>query len=119
MIDFREKFEGLVEELRDERQGMQAKMHAAKLDAQQGWDKVEERFEQIKGNKDEFIVKTHLAKMDMLDEWKKVERQLEQLKSRASHFTEASEDKLSETWETAKDLGDEIREGLTKIRSQF
>jgi len=119
MMDFREKFESLVEELRDERQGMQTRMHAAKLDAQQGWDKVEERFEQIKGNKDELIVKTHLAKMDMLDEWKKVEQQLEQLKSRASHFTEESEDKLSETWETAKGLGDEIREGLTKIRSRF
>ena len=119
MMDFREKFEDLVDELRDERQGMQAKMHTAKLDAQQGWDKVEERFEQIKGNKDELIVKTHLAKMDMLDEWKKVERQLEQLKSRASYFTEVSEDKLSETWETAKNLGDEIRDGLTKIRSRL
>jgi len=99
--------------------GCKLKCIPAKLDAQQGWDKVEERFEQIKGNKDELIVKTHLAKMDMLDEWKKVERQLEQLKSRANHFTETSEDKLSETWETAKDLGDEIREGLTKIRSRF
>jgi len=119
MMNFREKFEGLVEELRDERHGMKAKMHAAKLDAQESWDKVEERFEQIKGNRDELRVKTHLAKMDMLDEWKKVEQQLEQLKSRASYFTEVSEDKLSETWETTKDLGDEIRDGLTKIRSKL
>ena len=37
-MNFREKFEGLVEELRDERHGMKAIMHAAKLDAQESWD---------------------------------------------------------------------------------
>lgn len=115
MIDLKEKFTNLVEELKAEKKDLEIKLQIAKLDMEEGLENLEEKY----ANKDEWRVRMHLAKLEMEEEWDKVEEQLDDLKSKAGNLVNVPEEKLHEGWETARKLGEEVKQGIAKIRDKF
>jgi hypothetical protein len=115
MIDFKEKFANLMQELKDEKKDLEIKLQVAKLEMQEGWEGLQEKY----ANKDEWRVRMHLAKLEMEEEWDKLEEKLEGMKEKAGELVDVSEDKLHDGWETAKKLGDEVKEGIAKIREKI
>ena len=115
MIDLKEKFTHLVEELKDEKKELEIKLQVAKLEVQEGWENLEEKY----ADKDEWRVRMHLAKLEMEEEWDKVEEKLEGLKEKAGELVDVSEDKLHEGLEAAKKIGSEIKQGISKIREKI
>ncbi len=115
MIDLKEKFSNLVEELKEEKKDLEIKLKIAKLEVEEGWEKLEEKY----GNKDEWRVRMHLAKLEMEEEWDKIEEKLDDLKHKASGLVDSSEEKLHEGWEAARKLGEEVKQGIAKIRDKI
>ncbi len=115
MIDLKEKFAKLVEELKDEKKELEIRLQVAKLEAEEELEHLQEKY----ANKDEWRVRMHLAKLEMEEEWDKVEEKLGHLRDKAGTMIDASEDKLHEGWELAKKLGEEVREGIAKIREKI
>lgn len=115
MVDVKQAMHKLVEELSDEKKDLEIKLQVAKLELEDEFDELQEKY----ANKDEWRVRMHLAKLELEEEWDKLEEKLEQLKTKAGKVTDASEEKLQEGLELAKSLGDEIKQGLGKIRDKI
>ncbi len=115
MIDLKQKFAHLIEELKEEKKDLEIKLQIAKLDLEEGVEHLEEKY----ADKDEWRVRMHLAKLEMEEEWDKVEEKLEGLKHKAGELVDASEDKLHEGWEAARKLGEEVKQGIAKIRDKI
>ena len=115
MIDLKEKFSQLVQELKDEKKELEIKLQVAKLDVLEGWENLEEKY----ADKNEWRVRMHLAKLEMEEEWDKLEEKLEGLKDKSGELVDISEDKLQEGLEVAKKIGGEIKQGLIKIKGKL
>ena len=115
MIDLKEKFANLVEELKDEKKELEIRLQVAKLELEEEFEEVKDKY----ADKDEWRVRMHLAKLEMEEEWDKIEDKLSYLREKAGPLIDASEDKLHEGMELAKKLGGEIRQGIAKIREKI
>ena len=115
MIDLKEKLSTLVEELKEEKKDLEIKLQIAKLEVEEGLENLEEKY----ANKDEWRVRMHLAKLEMEEEWDKIEEKLEHLKGKTSELVDVSEEKLQEGWALAKKLGDEVKQGISRIREKM
>lgn len=125
MIDWKEKFDGLVSELNEEKLELKSKLQLAKIEALEGWDKIEEKFkldekyEELKQDKDELRVRMHLAKLELLEEWDNIEDKLHVVKQKADELGDTSEEKLKDGWDLARNAGNEVKQGFAKIRDKF
>lgn len=115
MIDLKEKFANLVEELKDEKKELEIRLQVAKMELEEDFEEVKEKY----ANKDEWRVRKHLAKLEMDEEWDKIEEKLAHLRGKAATLVDASEDKVHEGVELAKKLGGEIKQDIAKIREKI
>lgn len=115
MIDLKEKFANLVEELKDEKKELEIRLQVARLELEEEFEEVKDKY----ADKDEWRVRMHLAKLEMEEEWDKIEDKLSHLREKAGTLIDASEETLHEGVELAKKLGDEIRQGIAKIREKI
>ncbi len=81
-------------------------------------NKIEALWNKLKEERDELRVQTHLAKLEALEEWDKVEEKLEQIKAKAGHAVEGTEEAAEHALESARHLGEEVRELIGKLRSK-
>lgn len=113
MLDVKSTFHKLIDELDDEKRELMNKMHTAKLDGLEGWEKVEHLFSQhLEEGKQTFRAKSHLAKLNLLDGWDKVVDKLDE--------TKPSIDELRVRAHLAKlemlDEWDEVEDKMIKLK---
>lgn len=144
----KEKVQALVEELKEEKDEARVNLHLAKMEALEKLDDLDETVDSVmshldaekdelvkkvetsknavldglenltgkadglKFDRDELRVRMHLAKLEMLEEWDKMDERFSSLRGNVSEVTD-------EVLDTAKNIGSDIREGLSKIRSKL
>ena len=133
MMSIRTGIDKVLSELREEKDALKVRMHLAKLEALEGWDKVEEVFEDLKEEKDVARVKMHLVKLEALEGLDKLTEKLgdvtpekEDIRVRM-HLAKLGlleewdelEDKMHHMKEKAVDLGDEVKAGIQRLKSRL
>jgi len=80
---------------------------------------IDKMLNEYKKERDELKLKLHLAKLDITDEWENLESKIEHLSNKTREFKNATSDASQDIGAAAKLLGEEIGEGLKKIKQHF
>lgn len=73
----------------------------------------------LEQERDELRLQAHLAKAEAREELAGLDVKLAELRERAARIDDEARDVLEDIGVKARDLGDEIKAGYTRIRDQF
>ncbi len=79
-------------------------------------ERLREMLAKLEQERDELKVRMHLGKAEAREEWEKMEVRIGELRSRLDKAGDEAGDVMEDVGAAAKLLGDEIREGLSRIR---
>lgn len=82
-------------------------------------ERLREMLEKLEQERDALKVRAHLGKAEARDEWEKMEGRIAELRSRVDRAGDEAGDVMEDVGAAAKLLGEEIREGLTRIRKSL
>lgn len=82
-------------------------------------ERLQSLLQRLETERDELKVKIGLAKMEAKEEWEELEGKLDRLRGRMKRLREEADDSSEDIGEALELLGDEIREGFSRIRKLF
>jgi len=82
-------------------------------------ERLREMLEKLEQERDELKVRAHLGKAEAREEWEKMEGRIAELRSRVDRAGDEAGDVMEDVGAAAKLLGEEIREGFTRIRKSL
>jgi gamma-glutamyl:cysteine ligase YbdK (ATP-grasp superfamily) len=82
-------------------------------------DRLNALVSRLEQERDELMLQAHLAKAEAREELAGLDAKLADLKQRAARIDDEAREVLEDIGVKAKDLGEEIKAGYTRIRSQF
>lgn len=82
-------------------------------------EKLQSLLQRLETERDELKVKIGLAKLEAKEEWEELEGKLDRLRGRMKRLKEEADDSSEDIGEALELLGDEIREGFSRIRKLF
>ncbi len=82
-------------------------------------DLIEELWQDLKQKRDELRVQIELGKAELQDEWHEMEKKLSSLETKIDPALKEAGDVADDVWEAAKLLGEEIKEGFTRIKNRL
>lgn len=82
-------------------------------------EKLQRLLQRLEKERDELKVKVGLAKLEAREEWEELEEKLDGLRGRMKRIREEADDTSEDIGEALELLGDEIREGFSRIRKLF
>jgi hypothetical protein len=80
---------------------------------------VHDLLEKLREERDELNVQMHLAKAEIHDEWSKLEPKWDHFRDRATAVSKSAEEASEDAGVALRLLGDELRNGYTKIKDSF
>ena len=81
--------------------------------------RAQEMISALKQQRDELAVRIHLAEAEVKKEWDRLDDKLNQLSHRFDPLKDAVGETADDVWESLKLLGDEVKEGFTRIRKSL
>ena len=82
-------------------------------------DGLQSLLKRLEAERDELKVKIGLARLEAREEWQELEGKLDRLRGRLKRLKDEADDSSEDIGEALELLGDEIREGFSRIRSLF
>jgi len=80
---------------------------------------LQELLQRLEEERDELKVKFGLAKLEAREEWQELEGKLDGLRGRIKRLKEEADESSDDIGEAVELLGDEIRQGFSRIRKLF
>lgn len=82
-------------------------------------EKLQSLLQRLETERDELKVKIGLAKLEAKEEWTEMEEKLDRLRGRMKRLRDEADDASDDIGEAFELLGDEIKEGFSRIRKLF
>lgn len=79
-------------------------------------DRLQEMLERLEQERDELRVRMHLGKAEAREEWEKLDARIAEFRARFDKAGIEAGDVMDDIGAAAKLLGDEVRDGLARIR---
>lgn len=79
-------------------------------------DRLDEMLAKLEQERDELRVRLHLGKAEAKEEWEKLEARIAELRRKLDKAGDEAGDVMEDVSVAARRLGEEIREGFSRIR---
>ncbi|MEW4526228.1 hypothetical protein [Maioricimonas sp. JC845] len=80
---------------------------------------LQELISTLRQQRDELAVRIHLGSAEAKEEWDKLNDRLQGLLDQYEPLRNATKDSASDVWESLKLVGEEIRDGFSRIRKSL
>jgi uncharacterized protein YPO0396 len=81
--------------------------------------RIDELMLRLQQERDELQLRMHLAKAEARDELARLDEKMSQLRERASRVDDEAKDAFGDIGDAARNLVNEIKEGLERVRKQL